>query len=204
MSLWRGSQPLVLASRSAARRALLDAAGLAVDVIEVPVDERAVERAASAAEAGPDDIARVLARAKALAGSRAAGRDRLVLGADQTLALAGVMFHKVRDRAGARAQLARLAGRTHVLHAGVALARDEQIVFETVSTARLTLRALDADEIETYLDAAGPSVFDSVGCYQIEALGVHLIEAIEGDHFTILGLPLLALLAFLRTEGLVP
>lgn len=203
MSLWTGAAPLVLASKSAARRAVLEAAGIPVEPITVAVDERAVECAAPAAEAAPDDIARLLARTKALAGS-AKAPGRLVLGADQTLALGPVAFHKAPDMAAARLQLSRLAGRTHALHSALALVKDEEVLFETVETACLTMRPLPDVALDAYLDAAGPGILSSVGCYQLEGLGVHLFEAIAGDHFTILGLPLLPLLGFLRSEGLLP
>jgi septum formation protein len=127
-----------------------------------------------------------------------------VLGADQTLALGPVAFHKAPDLEAARLQLSRLAGRTHALHSAIALVKDEEVVFETVETALLTMRPLSDEAIGDYLDAAGPAILSSVGCYQLEGLGVHLFETIEGDHFTILGLPLLPLLAFLRSEGLLP
>ncbi len=203
MSLWRAAHPLVLASKSRARRAVLEAAGIPLEIVSADVDERKVEAQAPAAEAAPDDIARILARAKALAGAATVDAARYVLGADQTLALGGVCFHKAADLDSARLQLARLAGRTHVLHSAIAVVQDEEVLFETVESACLTMRALSADEIEDYLDAAGPAAFGSVGCYQLESLGVHLFEKIEGDHFTILGLPLLPLLGFLRGEGLV-
>ncbi|OYX06762.1 MAG: septum formation inhibitor Maf [Rhizobiales bacterium 32-66-8] len=201
MSLWRAPYPLALASRSTARRALLEAAGIPLDLVDVVVDERRIEAKAPAAEAAPDDIARLLARSKALAGSARLGPERIVIGADQTLALGGVLFHKPGDRAAARLQLERLSGRTHALHSAVAVVQEQDVLFETVQTARLTMRPLDADTIEDYLDAACPAALSSVGCYQLETLGVHLFDAIEGDHFTILGLPLLPLLGFLRGQG---
>ncbi|MFG1462743.1 Maf family protein [Xanthobacter sp. DSM 24535] len=203
MSLWRGTHSLALASRSATRRALLEAAGLPVEPVDGDVDERAIEAAAPAGTVGADDIARMLARAKAFAGARRVDADRLVIGADQTLALGGEVFHKPRDRASARAQLSCLAGRTHALHSALVVVQDEEVVFETVQTARLTMRALSDTALDAYLDAAGPAVLGSVGGYQLEGLGVNLFEAIEGDHFTILGLPLLPLLGFLRDEGVL-
>ncbi|MEP9367778.1 Maf family protein [Xanthobacter sp. VNH20] len=203
MTLWRGLHPLALASRSPTRRALLEAAGLSVDLVDGEVDERAIETAAPACEAGPDDVARMLARAKAFAGARKLEPDRLVVGADQTLAVGGTVFHKPKDRESARAQLSRLAGRTHALHSAVVVVQDEEVVFETVQTARLTMRPLSDTALDAYLDAAGPAVLTSVGGYQLEGLGVNLFAAIEGDHFTILGLPLLPLLGFLRDEGVL-
>lgn len=203
MSLWRGAEPLVLASKSAARRAVLEAAGIPLKIAPVDLDERKVEAEAAAAGAGPDDVARLLARAKAVAGSRMVGSGAYVVGADQTLALDGLVFHKAPDRDAAVAQIARLSGRTHALHSAVAVVRGEEVLFERLETACLTMRTLSDTAVEAYLDAAGPAIFGSVGCYQLEALGVHLFETIEGDHFTILGLPLLPLLGFLRGEGLI-
>lgn len=203
MSLWRAPLPLVLASRSAARRAVLEAAGLPFETVSPAVDERAVEAQAAGAEAAPDDVARLLARTKAFAGAALVDPDRYVIGADQTLALCGTAFHKAPDRAAAKLQLSRLQGRTHMLHSAIAVVREEEVLFETMESAALTMRALSEGEIEAYLDAAGPGILGSVGCYQLESLGVHLFERIEGDHFTILGLPLLPLLGFLRGEGLL-
>jgi septum formation protein len=198
MGLWLAAAPLVLASGSAVRRQLLDAADIPVDVRPANIDERAVE--ASATSADPSAIAALLACAKAL---RVAAEvpGRLVLGADQTLALGSRRFDKPADRAAARAQLQALAGRTHELHAAIAVASDERVLFEHAAVARLTMRPLTDAFLDRYLDAAGAAVTASVGAYQLEALGVHLFERIEGDHFTILGLPLLPLLAYLRAEG---
>lgn len=198
--LWRGTAPLLLASKSAARRALLEAARLPFETMSVDVDERAVE--AGAPESGPRDVARLLAREKALAGSRLRP-DALVIGADQTLALGDEGFHKPTDRAAAKAQLGRLAGRTHALHSAVALARGGNVVFEVVEAAHLAMRALDASSLEAYLDAAGDAVLGSVGGYQLEGLGIHLFERIEGAHSVILGLPMLPLLDFLRKESVL-
>jgi septum formation protein len=113
------------------------------------------------------------------------------------------MFSKPAGRAQAAEQLGLLAGQTHELHSAVAVARDGRALFGDVSVARMTMRRLAAGEIEAYLDQAGAAVTTSVGAYQLEGLGVHLFERIEGDHFTILGLPLLSLLAFLRREKLL-
>ncbi|MDQ0346874.1 Maf family protein [Ancylobacter vacuolatus] len=200
--LWRGTAPLLLASKSAARRALLDAARLPFEVVSVDVDERAIEAQAVDEGADPAGIALTLARAKALAGA-AAHPGRVVIGADQTLALGDEAFHKPADRAAAKAQIARLAGRTHKLHSAVAVARDGEVLWATVESAHLTLRPLDDAALEAYLDAAGEAVLSSVGGYQLEELGIHLFERVEGDHSVILGLPLLPLLGFLRSEGLL-
>jgi len=128
---------------------------------------------------------------------------RHVVGADQTLAFGNRLFSKPGGRAQAAEQLRLLAGNTHELHSAVAVAHDGKIVFADVSIARMTMRRLGEGEIEAYLDQAGEAVTTSVGAYQLEGLGVHLFERIEGDYFTILGLPLLPLLTFLRGEGLL-
>jgi len=124
-----------------------------------------------------------------------------VVGADQTLALGRTRFTKPVDRDAAREQLKALAGRTHELHSAVAVARDGRVLFSKVDTAKLTMRELSDDFLDAYLDTAGETVLASVGGYQLEGLGSHLFERIEGDYFTILGLPLFALLGFLRKEG---
>jgi len=198
MGLWLAPTPLVLASSSAVRRKLLEAAGIPVEVRPASLDERALE--ASAPKDDPSAVAALLARTKALQVAKGMP-DRLVVGADQTLAFGKRRFDKPGDRAVARVQLQGLAGRTHELHAAVAVARGEDVLFEHVAVARLTMRPLSDAVLDRYLDAAGAAVTASVGGYQLEALGVHLFERIEGDHFTILGLPLLPLLAYLRTEG---
>lgn len=197
-SLWLASQPLLLASRSAARLAMIEAAGIPVEVAAADIDERAVEASAGVSDATQTAI--MLAQAKARAvGSQRPGR--IVVGADQTLALGQQRFDKPPDRAAAREQLRALAGRSHELHSAVAVVRDQGVVFSHVETARLTMRALSDRLIDTYLGAVGPQALSSVGAYQLEKIGVQLFERIEGDHFTILGLPLLALLAFLRRDG---
>ena len=197
-ALWLAPAALVLASQSKVRRALLETAGIPVEVRPATLDERAVE--ARVPDADPAAGAALLAREKAL---RVAAElpGRLVVGADQTLALGARRFSKPVDRAGAKAQLAALAGRTHALHSAVAVARGADVLFAHVGIARLTMRPLSEAFLERYLDAAGPAVTASVGGYQLEALGIELFETIDGDHFTILGLPLLPLLAYLRAEG---
>ncbi|HXW25858.1 MAG TPA: Maf family protein [Xanthobacteraceae bacterium] len=198
MGLWLAPSPLVLASGSAVRRGLLEAAGVPVEARPASLDERAIEAGAPSEE--PGAVAALLARAKALhVAAQMPGR--LVVGADQTLALGRRRFDKPKDRAAARAQLRALAGRTHELHAAVAVARGPQVLYEHVGVARLTMRALTDAFLDRYLDAVGPAVVASVGAYQVEGPGIHLFERIEGDHFTVLGLPLLPLLAYLRAEG---
>jgi septum formation protein len=200
MTLWRGKNPLILASQSRARQTLLANAGINFEAVPAEIDERAVQQASSLS--APGDIAALLAREKSLSvSSRLTGR--LVVGADQTLALGPRLFSKPAARAQAAEQLSALAGRTHELHSGVTVARDGKILFADVSSARMTMRRLGEAEIDAYLDEAGEAVTSSVGAYQLEGLGVHLFERIEGDHFTILGLPLLQLLGFLRSERLL-
>ncbi len=195
MTLWRGKHPLILASQSRARQELLFNAGIAFEAVAAEIDERTVQQ--SSGLTAPAEIAAFLAREKALSVStRLSGK--FVVGADQTLALGERLFSKPAGRAQAAEQLRALAGHSHELHSAVAVARDGKILFEGASVARMTMRRLAEAEIEAYLDAAGEAVTLSVGAYQLEGLGVHLFERIEGDHFTILGLPLLQLLAFLR------
>lgn len=198
--LWRGAAPLLLASTSPTRRALLTSAGLTVETQAPGVDERAVE--AACAGLGPVDLALRLARAKAEAVA-ARVPDRIVVGADQVLECDGIVFHKPADAAAARTQLARLAGRTHRLHAAVALCGGGHPPDSFVETAHLTVRPLDAAAIAAYVGRAGPAATASVGAYQLEGLGIHLFTRIDGDHTTILGLPLLPLLARLRARQLL-
>jgi len=200
MTVWRGTQPLILASKSPARQALLTNAGVAFEAIPAELDERAVQLAS--ALSAPGEIAALLARDKAILVSEKY-RDRVVVGADQTLILRGQLFNKPSGRAQAAKQLRALAGQTHELHSATAVACNGEIIFENVSIARMTMRPLDDAAISAYLDAAGEAVTTSVGAYQLEGLGVHLFKRIEGDHFTILGLPLLPLLAFLRSRQLL-
>ena len=200
MTIWRGKHPLILASQSRARQMLLANAGIPFDALPADIDERAVQK--NSGLSAPGEIAGLLAREKALFVS-SNNPERYVVGADQTLALGTRLFSKPAGRAQAADQLRLLAGGTHELHSAVAVARDGKVVFADVSIARMTMRRLSESEIEAYLDQAGEAVTTSVGAYQLEGLGVHLFERIEGDHFTILGLPLLPLLAFLRRERLL-
>lgn len=199
MNLWRG-KPLILASKSEVRRDLLVAAGIPVITDPADIDERKIE--AENAGLRPENAALLLAREKALVISRRS--EGLVLGADQTLALGERRFSKPADFEAAREHLKALSGRTHTLHSAAAIAQDGEILFETISTARLTVRPLSDAFIDAYLAAAGDRVSKSVGAYQLEGLGVHLFEKINGDHFTVLGLPLLSLLGYFRKSGLLP
>jgi septum formation protein len=195
--LWLNAEPLVLASKSTARLALLAAAGIAVEVLPADIDERGVEAKASAQDAGA--VAALLAREKARAVA-AQRPGRLVLGADQTLALGARRFSKPADRAAAGEQLRALRGKTHALHSAVTVMRDGDVLFEYADAARLTMRLFSDKFLEEYLDAAADAVTASVGGYQLEKPGIQLFERIEGDYFTILGLPMLPLLDFLRRE----
>jgi septum formation protein len=200
MTLWRGKESLILASQSRARQMLLADAGLTFETVPAEIDERAIQQASGLS--APADIAALLAREKSLfVSTRRPGR--YVIGADQTLALGMRLLSKPAGRAQAAEQLHALAGKSHELYSAVAVARDGKILFEKVVIARMTMRPLIETEIDAYLDAAGAAVTSSVGAYQLEGLGVHLFDRIEGDHFTILGLPLLPLLAFLRSERLL-
>ena len=200
MRLWRGQEPLVLASQSKARQTLLANAGIEFESDPADIDERAIQ--ISSGLSSPGDIASLLAREKARIVS-VRRPSRYVVGADQTLALGSRIFNKPAGRAQAADQLRALAGHCHELHAAVAVAHDGKLLFEHVSIARMTMRRLADAEINSYLEEAGEAVTSSVGAYQLEGLGIHLFERIEGDHFTILGLPLLELLAFLLSERLL-
>ncbi|MET4065451.1 septum formation protein [Bradyrhizobium sp. S3.2.6] len=200
MDLWRGKTPLILASQSVARKMLLANAGLEFETVSADIDERGIQAASKLSN--PREIGLLLAceKAKAVSAHRPGS---YVIGADQTLALGDRLFNKPAGRIQALAQLRDLAGHSHELNSAVAVARDGRIVFEDVSVARMTMRQMSEGELSAYLDAAGDAVTTSVGAYQLEGLGIHLFERIEGNHFTILGLPLLPLLAFLRRERLI-
>ena len=197
---WLADRPLLLASGSATRAAMLRAAGLPVETESADIDERALDEPLRAAGASAIDRALALARAKALDVARKYP-GRLVLGADQTLAAPNHSGAKARDRAEARAQLQRLSGRAHRLHSAAALARDGAVLFACVETATLHMRALSSDFVDRYLDREGDAALTSVGGYRIEETGALLFDRIDGDHAVILGLPLLPLLAFLRRHG---
>jgi septum formation protein len=195
---------LILASSSAARKALLKAAGLTFDVIPAAINEAAIRdailRETTGAEAA--EIASVLAAEKARVVSLA-HEGALVIGADQVLALGAKIFSKAESIAEAREVLAMLRGRTHELVSAVALARDGKVHWQTTDAADMTMRQFSDEFLGFYLERLGDQVLASVGCYELEGLGVQLFENIDGDYFTILGIPLLALLARLRQEELV-
>jgi septum formation protein len=197
-ALWLADRPLVLASKSAARRGILEAAGIPVEAVTADIDERAIEKEAGAK--APADVALLLARRKAEAiAEKMPGR--LVVGADQTLALGIKRFTKPVDRDSARRQLQELRGQTHALYSGIALVRDGALLHGECDVAKLTMRNFSDAFLDAYLDAADKSVCDSVGGYQLERIGIQCFERVEGDHNTILGLPVLGLLAALRKIG---
>jgi septum formation protein len=200
VNLWTGPSPLILASQSASRRMLLANAGLAFETRPADLDERALQEKSGLRE--PGAIAALLACAKA-AQVAALNPGCYVIGADQTLALGDKLFSKPAGRKQAAEQIRLLAGGTHQLHSAIAVACDGRTVFEAVTVAHMTMRPLGDIAIERYLDDAGDAVTRSVGAYQLEGLGVHLFERIDGDHFTILGLPLVPLLDFFRRTGLL-
>jgi len=185
---------LILASESRTRKALLTGAGLAFETRPAGVNEREIEAAAVMNGASPELVAQELAEAKAIA---IAGD--VVIGADQVLALEGELLHKTKDLESARRQLDRLRGKTHELHAAVALAVKGRVVWSTVETAELTMHEFSDAERDQVLALEGEAVLGSVGAYRIEGPSIRLFERVEGDYFTILGLPLLPLLSALRT-----
>lgn len=187
---------LILASRSASRQAMLRQAGVAFTACPAEIDERALE--AQMAQAAPQDVALALARAKALA---VQGGSALVLGSDSLVCVDGRRFDKPASRGEAEAHLRFFSGRQMELHSAAALARDGEVLWSHGDMARLRVRELSDSFIGHYLDAEWPEVSGCVGVFRIEAMGVHLFEAIEGSHFTVLGMPLLAVLAALRELG---
>ena len=200
MTLWRGHEPLILASQSKTRQTLLANAGISFESHPADIDERKIQAASGLS--APADIARILAREKAsFVSARRPGR--YVVGADQTLALGMQLFGKPTGRVQAGEQLRLLAGYCHELYSAVAVVRDGKLLFEHVSIARMTMRRMSDVQIADYLAEAGEAVTTSVGAYQLEGLGVHLFEKVKGDHFTILGMPLLELLAFFRSAHLL-
>lgn len=190
---------LVLASRSASRAAMLTAAGVAFEARPAAVDERALE--ASLQGARPDQVALALAEAKALAIEE---EHRPVLGSDSLVVVGERRFDKPASRDEAAEHLREFSGRVMQLHSAAAIARDGKIVWRHAALATLQVRPLSEAFIESYLDAEWPEVGHCVGVFRIEAIGVQLFERIEGDHFTVLGMPLLAVLGALRETGELP
>jgi septum formation protein len=196
----RTQERLILASKSAARRTMLEGAGVPFSVQVAEVDEDAVKAVHDPADAA--GLAVELARVKALAVSRR-DADAWVLGADQTLAFAGGLVSKAASLAEARERLAGMRGRTHQLHSGAALARNGQIVWSGVDTAVMRVRDFSDAFLDAYLAAEGDGLLACVGSYRLEGMGAQLFEAVEGDYFTVLGLPLWPVLAGLRRAGVL-
>ena len=193
---------LILASASPFRRMLLQNAGLAFDAHAATIDERAIEERLQEIHATPEHVAVELAKAKALDVSRHFP-GMLVLGSDQTMSLGERVFHKPADLDEARSHIATLAGKTHRLNSGIALVQDGVVLWEHVSRADMTVRPLSEAFIERYVERCSEKLLSSVGAYQLEGEGIHLFSAIDGDYFTILGLPMLPLLAKLRELGAI-
>ena len=189
---------LILASQSQTRKALLQQAGLVFSATPAKLDERALEDATLAAGGDGRDVALLLAQRKALSVA-AEHPGAIVIGADQTLSLGTELLHKPNDRDQAAAQLDHLRGKTHRLHAAVALARDDQLLWSDIETAELTMRDFSVEERDDVLNREGEAVLGSVGSYRLEGPSIRLFETVTGDYFTILGLPLLPLLAALRS-----
>jgi len=201
--LQAGRPPLILASASKSRARILEAAGLAFIVEPPGLDESAMRQAVSGEKAlTPHDVAEVLARAKAEAVSDLAPK-AYVIGADQILALGKTMLSKPDSMEAARRQLLDLNGKSHTLHTAVAVATNGDTVWAETTVATLTMRKLSPEFIGRYLAAAGEEVLGSVGAYQLESLGAQLFDKIDGDYFSILGLPLIPLLDTLRREGVI-
>ena len=196
------SAGVVLASKSSARRAVLDGAGVPYEAATAGVDEDTIKSAMLAEGASAREIADALAELKAIKVSRS--RPEFVVGADQTLEFEGELYDKAETLPQARARLQALRGKPHKLHSAVVVAKDGAPIWREVVTATLTMRDFSDAFLEDYLAAEGEAALGSVGCYRLEGLGVQLFSKIEGDYFTILGLPLLPLLDFLRPHGLVP
>jgi septum formation protein len=196
------TEKIILASSSPFRKALLVNAGIAVEAIAAGVDERALEAPLRDSGVSPEDVALVLAEAKAVDVSEKKSGS-LVLGCDQTLSLGDEVFHKPADMEGARRHLLALSGKTHQLNSAAVLVRDGAVLWRHVGVANLTMRKLDPAFIGRHLARVGQKALGSVGAYQIEGEGIQLFEKIEGDYFTIVGLPLLAVLVELRKLGAI-
>lgn len=193
---------IVLASGSAARQRLLRAAGIGFVVDVAHIDETAVIESLAAEKAPPRDVADVLAELKAVKVSARHPQD-FVVGADQVLSVGTVLFQKPGTMAAARAQLQQLRGRTHVLSSAVSVARGGSVIWRDVQEARLTMRDFSDPFLDAYLAETGEDILGSVGAYHVEGRGIQLFSRIEGDTFTILGLPMLPLIDFLRTHGML-
>ena len=193
---------LILASNSASRKALMAGARLDFTSEAADIDERRIEAELSAKNATPPEIAVALARAKAIEVSRRMP-DAHVIGSDQVLSLGGRLLHKPANMAEAGDHIRAMSGTTHHLNCGVAIAHKGEAIWSDVSIARMTMRPISDDFLEKYLALAGDGILGSVGAYHFEGPGIQLFEKIDGDYFTILGLPMLTLLAGLRQLDLI-
>lgn len=191
---------LILASNSSARRSMLENAGCQFQVKPSAVDEDPIKKQAELTGLMLPDLALELAIAKANDVS-AAHPDAMVIGSDQVLGCEAARLSKVDNMQAAHEQLCRLQGKTHQLHSAVAVSKNGAITFQHVETADLTMWPMTSDEIQDYLRDAGETVLGSVGCYQIEGKGIRLFSHISGDHFTIMGMPLIQLLGYLRSNA---
>ena len=192
---------LVLASKSAARAAVLRGVGVAFEAVASHVNEAALKEELLRAERGPAKIAQALAEAKALA--VAWERDELVIGCDQTLDLHGTLFDKAETLEEARERLKLLRGQTHELHSAVVVTKGNDVKYRELDSSRMTMRAFSDDWLEAYLARQGETILGSVGCYQLEGEGAQMFDQVVGDYFSILGLPLYGLLGFLREQELL-
>ncbi|NTB98456.1 Maf-like protein [Agrobacterium tumefaciens] len=195
-------QELILASSSASRQMLMRNAGLTFSAIPADIDERALDQQLERDGASPEEVALQLARAKALAVG-ALYPEALVLGCDQTMALGARVYHKPKTMAEAEAHLLSLSGKVHRLNSAAVLVRHGEVVWQIVSSAELTVRTLSAEFVSRHLQRVGEKALSSVGAYQLEGEGIQLFTSIEGDYFTILGLPLLPLLSKLRDMDVI-
>jgi septum formation protein len=195
------SAGLILASKSTARRAVLEGAGVPFEAVGSGVDEEAAKLGLAARRATPRQVAEALAEDKALAVS--VGRPELVVGADQTLEFQGQLYDKAETLEAARARLKILRGKPHQLHSAVVVAERGAVVWRETQSATLRMRDFSDAFLEDYLAAEGDAALGSVGCYRLEGMGVQLFSKIEGDYFTILGLPMMGLLDLLRRRGVL-
>lgn len=196
------AEPLILASQSVARKTMLERAGVLVETCPAKIDEPALHAALAAEGAQPRDIADALAEAKA---QKIAWRfpQARVLGADQVLVLESQVFEKVHTEGEARAVLEQLSGKTHMLISAAVIYEAGAPVWRTIDHVRMTMRPLSQEFLDDYLITQMPGILDSVGCYQLEAAGAQLFDRVSGDYFTVLGLPLLPILGFLRSRGML-
>lgn len=196
------TKPLILASQSPFRRMLMENAGLTFAAVAADIDERSIEKDLQGQKPSPAEVALHLAEAKAMAVA-ASRPGHLVIGSDQTLSLGARVFHKPQGMTGAREHLLALSGKTHALNSAVVIAADGAVRWRHVSTAKLTMRQLSARFVDDHLARVGERVLGSVGAYQLEGEGIQLFQKIDGDYFTIIGLPMLPLLDELRSMGAI-